>query len=179
MHHALYPMRWGVVFGILTIAYGFSLGMLFGGAEDSLKAGLKADAQAVLADVYKGDTAKADKITSKSWSYLKRSHMHAGGIGAAALALIAMLSMLAVKNRFKTILSWMLGLGALGYSFFWLLAGFAAPGLGSTDAAKESLTWLAAPSALAIYFGTLATLALAVAAATGKIPTFARAQADD
>jgi multisubunit Na+/H+ antiporter MnhB subunit len=44
------------------------------------------------------------------------------------------------------VLSIALGIGALGYSVFWLWAGFRAPGLGSTGAAKESLAWLAMPS---------------------------------
>jgi len=46
-----------------------------------------------------------------------------------------------------------MGAGALGYSAFWLLAGMRAPGLGSTGAAKDSLEWLAVPTAGALIAG--------------------------
>ena len=43
---------------------------------------------------------------------------------------------------------------------FWLLAARAAPGLGGTDAAKESLAWLAVPSAGLLLLGVLAVIGL-------------------
>ena len=33
----------------------------------------------------------------------------------------------------------MSGLGSIGYGLFWFLAGFLAPGMGSTDIAKETV----------------------------------------
>ena len=51
-----------------------------------------------------------------------------------------------------------MGLGSLGYSMFWMLAGMRAPGLGSTGAAKESLEWLAVPTS-ALETGTTETTA--------------------
>ncbi len=39
-----------------------------------------------------------------------------------------------------------LGLGALGFPLYWMLAALRAPGMGGTGADKESLQWLAVPS---------------------------------
>jgi hypothetical protein len=48
----------------------------------------------------------------------------------------------------------------LGYATFWLVAARAAPGLGSTEVAKESLAWLAVPSAGLLLLGIVAVIAL-------------------
>ncbi len=53
-----------------------------------------------------------------------------------------------------------LGAGGLGYSVFWLWAGFRAPALGSTGAAKESLKWLAIPSSGLFVAATVAVAGL-------------------
>jgi multisubunit Na+/H+ antiporter MnhB subunit len=52
--------------------------------------------------------------------------------------------------------------GGLGYSLFWMWAGFRAPGLGGTAAAKESLKWLAMPTSGAFVLATAAVLVLVV-----------------
>ncbi len=48
------------------------------------------------------------------------------------------------------------GLGSLGYGGFWLIAGFLAPGMGSTGAAKESIGILAQVSAASFYIAAIA-----------------------
>lgn len=53
-----------------------------------------------------------------------------------------------------------LGGGALAYSAFWMLAARAAPGLGGTGAAKDSLAWLAVPSAGLVLIGLGAVIVL-------------------
>ncbi len=55
-----------------------------------------------------------------------------------------------------------LGVGALGYPIFWMLAALRAPGMGGTGAAKASLLWLAAPTAGLMIVGLIATLVLLV-----------------
>lgn len=57
-----------------------------------------------------------------------------------------------------------LGAGGFGYSVFWMWAGFRAPSLGSTGAAKESLNWLAMPSSGAFVLATLTVLVVLIAA---------------
>jgi hypothetical protein len=153
--------RWGVVLAMLTILFGFAMGGAFGAAEDSLRAGLQASGDAVLDSVYGGDTAKLKGVLDKSWAYLKRAHLHGGGIGAAVLVALGLLAALTRPSPLlRTGLSLGLGLGGLGYSVFWLLAARAAPRLGSTGLAKESLAWLAVPSAGLLLAGFVAVLGL-------------------
>jgi hypothetical protein len=145
---ALRGMRLGMLLAFLGALFGFGLGGAFGAFEDPLKAGLKADAEAVLATTYAGDPTKMKEVLDKSWAYYKRAHMHGGAIGAAALASILAVALVGGgPRRLRRLAALGLGIGALGYPIFWLLAGARAPGLGSTGAAKDSLEWLAVPTA--------------------------------
>jgi hypothetical protein len=157
----------GFLLATLTVFLGFALGGLFGLNEDAIKSRLSARAAAVEATVYRGDAAAADAVLAKSRTYMQRAHLHAGATGTAAVALIGMLVLVGVAPRSIRVTGILLGLGALGYSLFWLWAGFRAPALGGTGAAKESLRWLAMPSAGAILLGTLCTLVLTALAARG------------
>lgn len=143
----LRPMKFGIVFSLLTIAFGFGFGGAFGGFEDNLKNHLKSKGRQALSTVYKGDEAEMKKVLDKSWTYFKRAHLHANGLGIIALGLIFLTSFLSFDTRIKVVAGWFLGLGAFNYSLFWMIAGLRAPLLGGTGAAKESLKWLAVPSA--------------------------------
>lgn len=143
----LRAMRAGILLSLLGVLFGFGFGGAFGAFEDELKGGLKADADAVLESVYKGDAAKAKEVTDKAWAYYKRAHLHGGALGAAGLAaILAMAFASAAPLALRRAAAFGLGVGALGYPIFWMLAGQRAPGLGSTGAAKQSLEWLAVPS---------------------------------
>lgn len=145
---ALRELRLGVLLAFLSVLFGFGMGGVFGAFEEPLKAGLKADAEAVSATVYAGDAAKVKEVLDKSWAYYKRAHLHGGAMGAAALAAILCIALAGGgPQRLRQFASIALGIGALGYPIFWLLAGARAPGLGSTGAAKDSLEWLAVPTA--------------------------------
>lgn len=152
--------RLGALIAVLTVLFGFGLGGVFGFKEAIIKSALAARATAVTATVYHGDAAAAKPVLDKAWTYMQRAHLHAGASGTAAMALIATLVLAGVPARAARITSLLLGLGALGYSVFWLWAGFLIPGLGSSGPAKEALRWLAIPSAGAMLLGTLCTLVL-------------------
>ncbi len=159
----LVDMRFGLVFALLTLLFGFGLGGAFGAVESSIKGHLKATAQDVFETVYKSDEAAMKKVTSKSWVYFKRAHLHANGLGAVAVGVILLLTAVgAGKPRVFTALA--VGVGSLGYSLYWMLAALKAPGMGSTGAAKESLEWLAVPSAGLCMFGLLAAVGLVLCA---------------
>jgi len=143
----LLPVKYGLLIALATLAYGLGLGGAFGAFEDNIKGYLKDNAIQVLSVTYKGDKVLMKKITDKSWVYFKRAHLHANGLGTTALILIFLVSCLPSNNIIKSINAVCLGLGSLGYSLFWMLAGLRAPGIGSTGMAKESLKWLAIPSA--------------------------------
>lgn len=158
MKPELQPVRIGLLLALASILLGFLVGAAFGLNEDWIKAGLKESAAAVRETVYKGDDEAIRKTLDKSWAYLKRAHLHLGAIGTAALAQCLLLAFLGVPAWLKRTASILLGAGAVGYGLFWLLAGLRAPGLGGTGAAKESLAWLAQPSAGAVIAGTLLAL---------------------
>jgi len=162
MQENLKIVRWGLSFSLLAVFLGFLLGGVFGGFEDALKTGLQMRGEAVLQTVYESDSSRLDKVLEKSWVYFKRAHMHAAGIGTASLSASLLLSSLGGAVALRAVLSGALGLGALGYSSFWLLAGLRAPALGSTGLAKESLTFLAVPSAASLLLGFLLTLGLTI-----------------
>lgn len=163
-------MRWGIFFALLTLVYGFGLGAAFGAAEESIKGHLDVKGRAVLETTYGGDEAKLDKVTGKAWTYFKRAHLHANGLGTTALVLIALLAFLPGRVRFRALAAAFLGIGGLGYGLFWMLAALQAPGLGSTGAAKDSLEFLAIASSGLCILGLLLTIQAFVAKAFGSEP---------
>lgn len=166
---ALRSVRWGLAFALLAVAFGFAMGVLFGANEEAMKGHLKAEGEAVLAEKYGGDAARLKTVLDKSWVYFQRAHLHGGGIGAIALALCLLLAALpGAPARLAPLAALSSGVGALGYSVFWLLAGLKAPALGGTGAAKESLEWLAVPSSGLAVVGLLLTLLLTLRALFGR-----------
>jgi hypothetical protein len=153
----------GLVLAVLTLLYGQFIGITFGANEEGFKESLKDRASAVRETVYRGDEAAMKGVLDKSWTYMKRAHLHAGGMGTTAVALILLLSVLGTAPWTMRLVSLGLGGGGLAYSIYWMWAGFRAPALGSTGAAKESLDWLAIPASSAFVLATLAVLVLLVA----------------
>jgi hypothetical protein len=156
----------GLTIAILTVLFGFAMGGIFGLNEDLIKDRLAGSAAAVTTTVYHGDPAGAEPVVAKSWEYMQRAHLH--GIGTAAIGMILVMLLIGTAPRTIRVVSLALGAGALGYAVFWMAAGFLAPGLGSTGAAKESLRWLAVPSAGALLLGTTAVAYLCIRAWTGS-----------
>jgi hypothetical protein len=167
----LRAVRGGLVLSLLTILLGFVLGGLFGGAEDWLKDGLRASAEAVRDTAYGGDASKMQTVLDKSWTYYQRAHLHGCAIGTAALATSLLLGMLVDSPAaLRGLVSTALGAGGFGYSLFWLLAARRAPGLGSTGTAKDSLEWLAVPTAGLLLVGTAVAIVLVVREFYGRPP---------
>ena len=155
-------VRIGVILSLLTLLFGFVLGGLFGSIESSIKGHLKAEAQAVFETIYKGDSVKMKKITDKSWVYFKRAHLHANGLGAISLAAILLLMFMQATWIHKEITAIFLGFGSFVYSLFWMFAALKAPGLGSTGAAKEALSFMAIPSAGMCIIGLISVLVVVI-----------------
>ncbi len=156
----LRPAWLGLGLSVATLLFGQGMGIVFGLNEDLIKSRLKASAEVVRDSVYHGDAAAIKAVQDKSWTYMQRAHLHAGAMGTSALAMILLVSVLGVSSRIQQVVGLGLGAGGLGYSMFWMWAGFLAPGLGSTGAAKESLKWLAMPSSGAFVIATVAVLGL-------------------
>lgn len=143
----LRPLAPGIILALLSITFGFSLGGAFGAVEDTIKGHLRSSADAVFETVYENDASKRDAVVNKSWSYMKRAHLHGGAIGAAALASIVLLGLLGSAGVLERVSTTAFGAGSLLYSIFWLAAGLTAPAIGSTGEAKEALEFLAIPAA--------------------------------
>lgn len=159
----LRQVRVGLLLSLLCVFFGFGLGGLFGGAEDMLKGELAQRATAAQDTMYGGDVAKVKAVQERAWTYFKRAHMHGGAIGSFALFGALLLANLGgLSARVRGVTAGALGVGALGYSVFWLIAGLRAPGLGGTGPAKESLAWLAFPSAGLLLLGVVALIVLVV-----------------
>jgi len=161
---ALRPVLPGLLLAVCTLVFGFLLGVVFGLNEDVIKSRLAASAAAVEVSVYHQDAAVTKSVLDKSWAYMQRAHLHAGSLGTAAIALMVVLTLLGTTPVVARVISVALGAGALGYSLFWLWAGFRAPSLGSTSAAKESLAWLAIPTSGLVVAGTVSVGVLLVMA---------------
>ena len=153
----------GVMLAIVTILFGQGMGIVFGLNEDAIKTRLKASAAEVRDTIYKGDDAAIEAVQGKAWVYMQRAHLHAGAMGTTALGLILLMCLLGTSQRVAAAIGVGLGAGGFGYSIFWMWAGFRAPALGGTAAAKESLKWLAVPSSGAFVLATVAVLVLLIA----------------
>lgn len=155
-------VKWGIIFSLTTLLFGFGLGMTFGIAEEGIKESLHSSATAVLQPVYNNDSNKVQQIVDKSWIYFKRAHLHANGLGTTSLVICLLLSGLVKNMGLRMIASFLLGLGGLLYSLFWLFAGIKAPSLGSTGAAKEALSFIALPGATFCAIGLLLAIYLVI-----------------
>jgi len=167
----------GLLLAVLTILFGQGMGIVFGLNEAAIKNHLKTSSAEVRDTVYKGDDAASKVVQDKAWTYMLRAHLHAGAMGGTAVGLIILLGLLGTSSRVAAVISVALGGGSLGYSVFWMWAGFRAPALGGTAAAKESLRWLAMPSAGGFVLATVMVIFLLIAAVVTRKSTDRIAQA--
>ena len=155
-------VKFGLILAVLAMLFGFGLGALFGASEATIKDKLKADGEAVITTIYKGDTAEMDKVVSKSWAYMLRAHLHGGVLGIGAVAMIMLIAFSNAGSTEAKITSIALGAGALLYGLFWMMAGFKAPSVGSTGLGKEAYRWLAWPGSGAYILATLNVLRILI-----------------
>ncbi|MBS0662736.1 MAG: hypothetical protein JSR48_05690 [Verrucomicrobia bacterium] len=158
----------GLGLAILTILYGQGMGVFFGLNEEAIQNQLKTSAAAVRLTAYNGDDAAIKVVLGNAWNFIRRAHLHAGGMGTTAFALMLVVGFLNPPRLAAWLIGIGLGAGGLGYSAFWMWAGLRAPGLGGTKAAKESLRWLAMSSSGAFVVATLAVLVLLIIAMVSR-----------
>jgi hypothetical protein len=168
MKQELAAMKFGALLALLTLLLGFGLGALFGLAEDWVKDGFLETAKQTLAKSATDLDKEAGALTGRAWTYMKRAHLHANGLGTSALSMILLMTFLPAGDTLKKVTSLLLGIGALGYSTFWLLAAQRTPALGSTGAAKESLRWLAMPTSAFLILGLLLVIWMLVSGLKSK-----------
>jgi len=145
----------GMVLALMAVLFGGSLGLSFGCCEHSIKSMIKEKAANVLTEKYGGKQELADKVIKKSWVYVKRAHFHSQTMGVIAIVFSLLIAWLKFPPQAQFGISFLSGLGSLGYGFFWLFSALLAPGLGSTGAAKEAVEVIALGSAGSFYIATL------------------------
>lgn len=148
-------IKLGLALAMGSILFGGFMGLGFGCCEDFFKDKFKKDANSVLEEKYKNDQSKADRVSKKSWVYMKRAHLHSLTMGVISIVLSLIAAGLAFPPLLQAGISFMSGLGAIGYGVFWLLAGFLAPGMGSTEIAKETVGLLAQASTLSFMIAAI------------------------
>lgn len=108
----------GLTLAILTIVFGQGMGIVFGLNEDVIKSRLQADATAVQGTIYNEDKVASKAVVDKSWNYMQRAHLHAGGMGTTAVVLIIVLCLVGASRLATALISMGLGAGGIGYSIF-------------------------------------------------------------
>ena len=161
-------VRIALALSVLTILYGFVLGGAFGAFEERIKSHFREGAVASATLDPGRSEEDAERLAGRAWVLLKRAHLHANGLGTAALVMTLLLTVGLNRQQAVRWIGLALGVGALGYSSFWMFAAMRAPALGSTGAAKSSLEWLALPSAALLLVGAAATLFLILFGRLGR-----------
>jgi hypothetical protein len=155
-------IKYGIILAMIAILFGGSLGLSFGCCEHSLKDYLKNEAASVLETKYKGDQAKADKVSKKSWVYFKRAHFHSQTMGVITIVFAFIVAGLKLAPKIQMGVSILSGFGSLGYGIFWLMAGALAPSMGSTGVAKEAVGLIAQVSGASFFLSGVAVLGFVV-----------------
>jgi len=151
-----------MVLCVATILYSFVLGATMGGREELFKDHFKQTVRINATQVFGDDKAKMDRAEERAWTYIKRSHFHAAGVGIIGLVLLLMIPPITSSQFLQHGLSLAYGIGSLGYPLVWLIAGFRIPTLGTTSAAKASIEWLAMPSVFLVVASTTVILGLLI-----------------
>jgi len=140
------PIRWGLALCVATILFAFVLGTWMGANENFFKDDYKQTVKANAAKVFGNDKVKMERAEERAWTYTKRAHMHAAGLGPIGIVLLAPLPFLGIAARTQGLVAMGYGVGALLYPLGWLIAGYRIPVLGTTGSAKESIAWLVQPA---------------------------------
>jgi len=92
-------------------------------------------------------------LATDAMQRLLRGHIHFMGIGILILVVLFVVASTTLKNHWKQVLAWTLGLGALMYPPAWILMGFRTVSMGP-EGAEASVMWLFGP-AVALLIGSL------------------------
>jgi len=72
---------------MIAILFGGIMGLGFGCCEEVFKDTFKEHSRRVLGEKYNGSQNKADKVSAKSWVYMKRAHLHSQTMGVISIVL--------------------------------------------------------------------------------------------
>ena len=153
-------VKYGILIAMTAILFGGSMGLSFGCCEDDVKGFLQAKADSVAQEEYGGVQEKMDKVTKKSWVYMKRAHLHSQTMGVIAIAFSLLVAWLNFHPKIQLGVSVLSGIGSLGYGVFWLLAALLAPSMGGTHQAKEAVGLIAQLSGASFFVAGVSVFAV-------------------
>ena len=167
--------RLGLLLALLACLSAFLLGGVFGLFNDEIKAWQKDSIKEAALVMSQGDDAKYKEIYSEAYekarSYTKRTHLHAGAIGAAVLGVILTGLFMGLNKTYLGIASFAAGAGAGGYGFFgWGTITVLTSILADSDRAKEIVSpWMMLTGSLAM-LGTFMIVLAAIFLVFSKKP---------
>lgn len=152
-----------MLFAVLTLLFGFGLGIVFGLDEDIIKLRLKASAAEVRESVYHGNDVAIKTVLDKSWVYAQRAHLHALDVWRDGREPDSARELARRVARFDAQIS--LGLGDGWFGLFRVLAGGCLLGdrAGKDPDGQRVFRWLAILSSGAMVVATAAVALLLVA----------------
>lgn len=156
----LRSLWFGIVVCLATLFLGFAEGVVFGAADQSVRSWLIEKAQSAVASSPEQTVPDPQARVDRAWTFFRRSHLHANGMATTGIVLIALLPLVSARRSIKQAIAGALGLGSAGYAAFLITAGLRTPGVGDTQVVKESLRWLAMPSAGMYVAATLGIIVL-------------------
>ncbi|MFO0835724.1 MAG: hypothetical protein U0638_12190 [Phycisphaerales bacterium] len=147
----------GLVLAIVTTFYGFIGGAVLGLEDGPIR-------EALAERVPEASRAESGALVDRAWTFLRRSHLHASGMGTAAIALISLVPVIAARfpRWFASGMSLGMGAGGAGYAAALIVAGVRTPSLASAALAKESAKMIAIPAAGAYMGGAAMLLCLTI-----------------
>jgi len=162
------PLKIGMLLSLLTIVFGFSMGVMFAEFEDAVRDSLTAEAQAVVETTYGGDADAVAASIRGSLTYFLRAHIHANGLGFGTALLITFLVGFFATGKIRDYSALLLGIGALGYSSYWAITAKLGPALGGVSHAKEVTGWYGLTTSALYFIGLAGVIYLFVETAFGK-----------
>lgn len=173
----LRALWFGLLLSLLTLLAGFGMGVAFGAGEQQLRGALTdlATESVAASTQTDGPHMSAEARVEKAWTFLRRSHLHANGMATTSLVLIGLTPLLGAHRRVQRMIASLLGLGSAGYAAFLIAAAVRTPIMGDPTLAKESMKWLAMPSA-GVY--VIATVVFTLLVARWALPGLRRTVAE-
>lgn len=147
----------GLVLAIVTTIYGFVGGAVLGLEDVPIR-------EALAGRVPEASRSESAALVDRAWTFRRRSHLHASGMGTAAIALISLVPVITARQPRWLGAGMSLGMGAggAGYAVALVVAAVRTPSLASAALAKESAKLIAIPAAGAYMGGAALLLCLAV-----------------
>ena len=95
-------IRYGILFSLLTLLFGFGLVVTFGVYEEEILQIFSNKAEYVSQTIYEGDEAKMQKSVKLAWNHLNNARLHAFSLGTASLTLCVLLAFLSINDNMKS-----------------------------------------------------------------------------